>query len=167
MSFACRVSDTPDLVIRMSAKLQETGRYSPVPVVTAPRRKPPLTWTDAHSAARDGTPRSRVQVPPPAPTVHGGFTRLELGYDVPAITFAAAPEQLDFVAVGIGVTGSRASTPWSRRSTQCAQPSQMTPVILGGQGVRKHRSTQMLGASAWAPSGAGGGGARARARPRR
>ena len=140
MSFVCRVSDAPDLVIRMSAKPQETDWYGRTLAVTSPDRKPPLTRTDAHSAVQGGTAGSGVQVPPPAPTVHGGFTRLELGYDVPAITFAAAPEQLDFVAVSIGVTGSRASTPWSRRSTQCAQPSQMTPVILGGQGCLLYTS---------------------------
>jgi len=34
-SFAGRVSDTPNLVIRMSAKLQGTGRYGSVLAVTA------------------------------------------------------------------------------------------------------------------------------------
>ena len=85
-----------------------------------------------------------------------GFTCLELGHDVPAVTFAAAARRTaDLVAVGIGVTTAAHLEAVSSTIAAVRRAAPDVPVILGGQGVRNADVAEMVGATAWAASGAG------------
>lgn len=84
-----------------------------------------------------------------------GFTCLELGIDVPAVTFAAAARTSDLVAVGIGVTRIECLDAVAEAFAAIRAVAPDVPLIVGGQGVRNQEVATMVGATAWAGGGVG------------